>query len=211
MMQTQTQFDLDAGVDCLAFANTLDARHGPEPAEGLKRYDDLVAFTQQIGQLSISRANDLRLLAERNPDQAEDVLRRAKQLRETIYRIFSAVAADTTPDSDDLDLLNTELHEAMAHTRLVPAEDGFDWTWPDEPLALERAIWPIVRSAAELLVSGEIGRIRECAASDCGWLFFDESRNRSRRWCSMQTCGNRAKVDRFRTRHRKAEAMPTKG
>ena len=208
-MQQTTQFDLDAGVDCLAFANTLDGRFDPQPVDRLKTYDDLVAFAHQTGQLSISRANDLHLLAERYPDQAERALTRARTIRETIYRVFSAIAAGNTPEPADLDLLNAELHEAMVHTRLVPAEDGFDWTWPDENIVLERAIWPIVRSAAELLVSGELDRLRECAASDCGWLFFDESRNRSRRWCSMQTCGNRAKVDRFRTRQRKAETLET--
>ena len=86
---------------------------------------------------------------------------------------------------------NADLHEAMARTQLVPENDGFTWTWPDDVVVLERAIWPVVRSAADLLISGELDRVRECAASDCSWLFFDESRNRSRRWCSMSSSGTR--------------------
>jgi predicted RNA-binding Zn ribbon-like protein len=207
MQHTAHQFDLDAGVDCLAFSNTLDGRNDARPQERLASYLDLVEFTFQTGQLSISDANDLRLMAERRPDEATDVLRQAITLREAIYRIFSAIAAQATPQPDDLDLLNAELHEAMAATRLVPTRNGFDWTWPGQPHSLKRAYWPVVRSAAEMLTSGELDRVRECAAHDCGWLFFDESRNRSRRWCSMQTCGNRAKVDRFRTRQR-TEAQP---
>jgi predicted RNA-binding Zn ribbon-like protein len=207
MQQHATQFDLDAGVDCLAFANTLDGRNDVHPQDRLARYEHLVEFAYQTGQLSISDANDLRLMAERRPDDAADVLQQAIVLREAIYRIFSAIAAQTTPRPDDLDLLNAELHEAMAATRLVPTRNGFDWTWPGQPQSLKRAYWPVARSAAEMLISGELDRVRECAAHDCGWLFFDESRNRSRRWCSMQTCGNRAKVDRFRTRQR-IETLP---
>ena len=202
MQQTVNQFDLDAGVDCLAFANTLDNRNDERPLERLPSYTDLVDFALQTDRLTISDANDLRLMAERRPDDAAEVLQRAIMLREAVYRIFSAIAAQATPQPEDLDLLNAELHEAMAATRLVSTGDGFDWTWPGQPHSLKRAYWPVVRSAAEMLVSGELDRVRECAAHDCGWLFFDESRNRSRRWCSMQTCGNRAKVDRFRVRQR---------
>lgn len=207
-MQQTPAFDLDAGIDCLAFANTLDDRHGTAPDDKLRHYADLVAFAEQTGQVSVSRGNDLRLEAERHPEAAATALQKAKTLREAVYRVFSAIAAGETPAEVDLGLINTELHEAMEHTRLVPSEHGFEWTWPDENLSLNRALWPVTRSVAELLISSELDRIRECAASDCGWLFFDESRNRSRRWCSMQTCGNRAKVDRFRTRQRNAATSP---
>lgn len=204
MHQQTFHFDLDAGVDCLAFANTNEDRNVTSPVERLSTYGSLVDFSEQTGQLTVSGANDLRLLAERKPDEAQAVLQRAIRLREAIYRVFSAIAADRTPEPSDLDLLNTELHDAMSHTRLVAVDNGFDWTWPASTPELERALWPVARSAAELLISDELDRVRECAAHDCGWLFFDESRNRSRRWCSMQTCGNRAKVDRFRTRRKDA-------
>jgi predicted RNA-binding Zn ribbon-like protein len=62
-------------------------------------------------------------------------------------------------------------------------------------------LYPIVKSAADLLVSAQLDRIRVCADPQCGWLFLDSSRNRSRRWCSMDTCGNRAKARRFYKRH----------
>ena len=204
MPQQTFHFDLDAGVDCLAFANTNEDRNVTNPVERLSSYGNLVDFSEQTGQLTVSGANDLRLMAERRPDEAQAVLERAIRFREAIYRVFAAIAADHTPEAEDLDLLNDELRDAMSQTRLVPADKGFDWTWPASAMPMERALWPVARSAAELLISGELDRVRECAAHDCGWLFFDESRNRSRRWCSMQTCGNRAKVDRFRTRRKDA-------
>ena len=206
-MHDRQHFDLDAGVDCLAFANTLDGRMDEVPDERLRSYADLVAFAEQTEQLDPSEGERLRQLAVQHPDAAQAVLERAIATRETIYRTFSAVAADRLPDAADLDALNAELHTAMAHFELAAGPERVEWAWQSEQLMLDRPLWPIVRSTADLLTSDETGRIRECAAHDCGWLFFDESRNRSRRWCSMQSCGNRAKVDRFRARQRGAQLV----
>jgi predicted RNA-binding Zn ribbon-like protein len=56
----------------------------------------------------------------------------------------------------------------------------------------------VARSAAELLQSEELGRVRRCDGEDCRWLFLDTSRSRNRRWCDMADCGNTAKVRRYR-------------
>jgi predicted RNA-binding Zn ribbon-like protein len=61
---------------------------------------------------------------------------------------------------------------------------------------------PIWASAADVLDSDSQVRVRRCADEICGKLFIDESRNRSRRWCDMSSCGNRAKIRRFRQRKR---------
>jgi predicted RNA-binding Zn ribbon-like protein len=63
----------------------------------------------------------------------------------------------------------------------------------------------VARAAADLLVSPERALVRECASGTCSWLFVDRSRTHQRRWCSMKTCGNRAKARRFYTRRREAE------
>jgi predicted RNA-binding Zn ribbon-like protein len=63
-------------------------------------------------------------------------------------------------------------------------------------------LWPIVLAAAELLTSAGRARVRECAAHGCGWLFLDTSRSQRRRWCTMASCGNRAKARRFYERTR---------
>ena len=63
-----------------------------------------------------------------------------------------------------------------------------------------RSSAPIVLAAAELLTSPQRLKIRACAAEDCGWLFLDTSRSGRRRWCTMESCGNRAKARRFHAR-----------
>jgi predicted RNA-binding Zn ribbon-like protein len=195
------EFDLDAGALALDFANTLDGRLDPTPQEGLTSYGKLAAFAYQAGAASRETAERLIDLAGRRPLDASATLAKAIALRETIFRAMAEIAAGREPDPEDLAALNAALAEALPHGRVVPAAEGFTWCWEESPGALEQLLWPIAHSAMEILTGGELGRLRECAADDCGWLFIDTTRNRSRVWCSMKSCGNRAKVARYRERH----------
>ena len=107
---------------------------------------------------------------------------------------------ERAPRSIDLETVNDELLKARKNERLISTDEGFRWEWIDGETALDRMLWPVAQSAAELLSAGDFSRLRECGGEQCGWLFEDTSRNRSRQWCHMQDCGNRAKVRRFRTR-----------
>lgn len=131
------------------------------------------------------------------------MLASARSLREVIYRVFAAVAGGGEPSGSDVKALNGWLRTARADQSLVRREGWWTYEWTDGAQPdLERPLWPIAVSAADLLVGDELERVRLCAADDCGWLFLDESRNRSRRWCDMSDCGNRAKVRRYRARQR---------
>ena len=83
----------------------------------------------------------------------------------------------------------------------MPRAGAFGWEF-DAEADLARPAWSIARSAVEILTGELYDLVRECAADDCAWLFIDTSRNHSRRWCSMSSCGNRAKVHQFRQRKR---------
>jgi len=78
----------------------------------------------------------------------------------------------------------------------VRHEQHFAWGWDFYQAALDDIIWPVVRSAADLLTSDTLPMLRICAADDCQWLFMDTSKNQTRRWCNMKSCGNRAKARR---------------
>lgn len=178
--------DLDGGSLPLDFANTLSRQTG----EHLRGYDDLVAFARQAA------------IVERAPETAQGVYERAISLRTALSSIFGAVANGETPPDDALAALNRELAEAMAHARVEPSGGGYGWGWieNDDPA---RLIWPIARAAAELLTDPEqLARVRQCGARDCAWLFMDTSKNRSRQWCDMRTCGNREKARRYLARRR---------
>ncbi len=198
----ETTFDLTAGDICLDLANTLPRRFTPLPRESLRSYRDLVSWGVAAGV--VSDPADLWRGGDRRPDEAADALRRAHGLREAIYRIFSAVAQERAPEEADLTVLNEELSIALARSQIVSVDEGFAWDWRDAEGALDRMLWPVARSAAELLTSDTLVRVRWCGAEDCDWLFADASKNRSRRWCDMSTCGNRAKARQHYQRRRKA-------
>ena len=86
---------------------------------------------------------------------------------------------------------------AYANGRLVPHQGALQWVASADD-DLDRVLWEIGRAAGRLVVSPRLARVRACAASDCGWWFVDDTKNRSRRWCDMKLCGNREKLRRFR-------------
>ena len=198
------QFEFISGELCLDFANTLGNRTDPERrAEHLNGYDDLVIWAEQSGTLSPADAERLRTIAGRRPQLAARTFTRAIALREAIYDVGSAQAAGRSIPAGSLDAISREAAIAATHRRFgYQPRTGFGWEWEAAEDALDRPIWPIAPSATDLLTSPRIEFLRECALETCGWLFLDTSRNRTRRWCDMRTCGNRAKVRRFYQRAR---------
>jgi predicted RNA-binding Zn ribbon-like protein len=196
--------ELRGGDVCLDFANTVGWR-GRGANDYLADFADLVGWGLRAGVVGSAVSEALLLLGEADAGGAERVFRRAIELREAIYGIFSALAAAEGVDRTELALLEREVRDAMSQARLRPEEGGFAWDWEGVEV-LERIVWPIARAAAELLVSPEVARVGECAGEGCGWLYLDTSRNRSRRWCDMRDCGNREKVRRHYQRKRRREA-----
>jgi predicted RNA-binding Zn ribbon-like protein len=190
----------------LDFTHTLADRYGSQRRELLNNYSDLMAWGVFVHLFTDEEAHLLIKIAGQYPAQAEVILKRAILLREAIYRIFSANSEDALPEMVDLALLNAMLAEAMSHACLVSRGDAFVWDWTEngDLDRLKRILWLVVRSAAELLTSEKLHDVRACSAEDCRWLFLDTSKNHSRRWCDMQTCGNQAKARRHYSRKRDA-------
>ncbi len=197
-------FELTGGALCLDFVNTLEHRGEPgREQEHLHAYADLLDWCRQARVLPRPHLVRLRGRALRSQWRAKAVLRRAVILREALYRIFSAVAAGRNATEGDLKLLDAFAAATSAKQRLLLRYGRLRWEWRKPDADLHAPLWPVVRSAVELLTSARCAAVRECAAPDCAWLFLDHSRNRSRRWCDMSVCGNRAKARRFYRRTRK--------
>jgi predicted RNA-binding Zn ribbon-like protein len=197
---------------CLDFTNTVGGRESREAgplvrhadyairSDKLKSYSDLVAWSRHADILTEKEARGLLRLAGNNSSAAKAVFKRGVRLREALYRIFKSIVEGWNPDAEDVDALNRELARAREHELLARTAEGFSWEWDEKGKALDSMIWEVIRSASGLLVSGEVSRVRQCGGENCGWLFLDTSRNRSRQWCDMRDCGNLAKVRRFRER-----------
>ena len=206
---TGYRFDVASLVPqlCLGFANTLGNRLTSHSVERLNHYGDVVAWECERGILSEQEAEQLAQEAARRPVEAASTLARAIVLREAIYRIFSAVAGERSPEAADMMILNIALASALAVLHIVAIEQGFVWAWSRGGEGLDRVLWPVVLSTVNLLTSNELRAVRECAAPNCGWLFLDTTRNRSRRWCDMMVCGNRAKARRHYERKKQAAGL----
>ncbi len=186
-----------AGRLCLDFVNTVGGRDARDLVlrDKLKTYADLATWSRLAGLSTAGEARNLKSYAERYPVRAAATLARAIRLRETLYRIFKAA-----PRRSDMDVVRDEISVAKSHQRLIRAGAGFVWAWDRAENALDSPLWRVSISAADLLTSADLQKLRQCPGNECGWLFLDTSRNRTRRWCDMKDCGNRAKVRRFRRR-----------
>lgn len=179
----------------LDFANTVDG--GPGGGTGFDRlrgYGDLVAWGLRVGFVSEDGADVLIREARRRPEEAEAVYGRALELRGAIYGIFRAVADRERPASDGVEVLRRAESEGLSRAELVRGEDGFRWGWTDGG-DLAGVVWPVAHAAAGLLTSNRLARLKRCAG--CRWLFVDTSKNRGRRWCTMEDCGTQEKVRRY--------------
>jgi predicted RNA-binding Zn ribbon-like protein len=207
MAKPQRRFDLCAGHPALDFVNSLDNRfRAAGPTELLTDYAALLRFARDTGLLD---QRQTRRLADCVPvAAAARTLRDARELREALAAAFYARTASRTPAPSVLAILERHFHAASRHRELrwepSPANPsrgpGAHWDWRRASTRAELPLWLLSQSAAQLMLSDEVSRVRACAAQACRWLFLDTSRNHTRRWCQMQVCGNRMKARRFQAR-----------
>lgn len=188
---------LSGGALCLDFANTVHCYGCADLGEYLNTYHDLVAWSRHVGMITDDEAKILLRRAAGYPAEANSAHRRAIELREGIYRIFTITLKGQSPAQEDLAVFNNYLGKTMMRSQIVKTQAGFYLDMAGNKTKLDWILNPVIRSAADLLVSEEFRRVKKCAGPICGWLFLDISRNRSRRWCDMADCGNRAKASRF--------------
>lgn len=206
---TGTVFEFIGGHLCLDFTNTVGGLRGSVAHEHLASYADLVRWSVAAGILTEQDQATLFQSAGEAPDQAVAVLRRAHMLREAMYSIFSASTAADQPAGESLDTLNLELRHTMSEARISASPSGLAWAWDGDSVGMDRMLGPIARSAAELLTLPDRELVRMCASESCGWLFVDYTKNHRRRWCTMDGCGNRARVRRHRQRtHAEVQDAP---
>ncbi|MBI1731233.1 MAG: ABATE domain-containing protein [Gammaproteobacteria bacterium] len=213
------KFEFIGGQPALDFVNTASRRDIGPFKERLENYGDLVDWAEEAKALPNQVPGDLRKAASQHPAAAARVLEDARTLREALYRIFRAFAATTNINSasaEDMALLNAVFRRANEHRTLccsqmmiAPNTNGaptFDWKWDEGGAELDRVLWPVALAAADLVTAGDPQRIKECGGDNCNWLFLDQSKNRSRRWCTMEDCGSKVKAKRHYHRQKQSTA-----
>ena len=191
----------DSGDLCLDFANTAAWHASEKPEEKLTGYEDVITWGEEGGLITPDAASRLRRLALEDPETALKTFQAAHRFREALYRVFSNRYTNQPIEEEDLAVVNTAVQNAMLHLQLKPMADKFGWDWTPGYENPDFILWCVARSAAELLTSDQAARVRVCEDDrGCGYLFIDQSKNHSRRWCSMDSCGNRAKARRHYSR-----------
>jgi predicted RNA-binding Zn ribbon-like protein len=193
-------YKLIGGALALEFSNTVSWRGTEREHDWLDRFSNYLLWGRYTGILNDVDFASLERRSEARPAEAESALQSAGELRESIYRLFSSSQAGHGLQPGDLRGLNVYLGEALHHLELGVTVSSVHWRWNDMHSNLRSVLWPVAWSAAELLQSSDLSLVRACES--CGWLFLDRTRNHSRRWCTMEDCGNREKVRRYRTRRR---------
>lgn len=193
-------YDFSSGSLCLDFLNTA-ATHEPVTGEELHSYLHLVEWARQANLLDDEMVDSLRGQAAVRADESRTFYDNVIALRESIYRLVTSAIGEGPANLDDLESFNTALTATLQNARLAVDEAGFYRMWREAPEAIDRPLWSVLDAAAGLLISpGLLQRVKHCMGERCDWLFIDNSRNHSRRWCRMSGCGNRAKARRSYSR-----------
>jgi predicted RNA-binding Zn ribbon-like protein len=195
-------FKLFAGHPALELVNTLDLRFSTETTELLPAYGDLLRLVTQLRLLTPEQARKLgRTVGEKD---AQRVLSSTIELREALASLLYARIDGGKPQVSQLETLEKHFHAAALRRRLSPADGQLAWTWSGVEQRAEIPLWKLAQAASDLLVSSDAERVKDCGDPTCRWLFLDTSKNHTRRWCDMKTCGNRMKARRHQARYQNA-------
>ncbi|MBM3622655.1 MAG: hypothetical protein FJX20_18400 [Alphaproteobacteria bacterium] len=189
---------------CLEFVNTRYWRGSHPSTETLNAPEDLLAWCEANRAHLPDAVAEVAAHWRAHPKQAEQALRQSVAIREAIHDAFAQVASGRQPDATVLAPLNQALAQAPGRTSLRPSDRGMAWTLPRMQASVPALLASVLWSAGDLMMSGKLDRVRRCANDKCQWLFLDDSRGGTRRWCTMSSCGNRAKAHRHYARKKSA-------
>jgi predicted RNA-binding Zn ribbon-like protein len=196
--------DLVGGELAWDFTNTSSGRGSASPQEHLRDFDTLMRWVEHARVMPPSDCAYARSELISHPRRSRRIFDQAIAMRELIWTIGTALAEQRPVPGKLLDLLSAAHAENLKHAEMKMRSGSYIWVWDPRKDIQAAILGPITLSALTLLMEKELLRTRRCAGQECGWLFFDTTKNNRRRWCEMRVCGNRAKVRASRERQRQA-------
>jgi predicted RNA-binding Zn ribbon-like protein len=191
-------FKLFAGHPALELVNTLDLRFSANPQDLLPTYADLLRFAAQLRLITAEQARKLGRTVR--AQDAQHVLASTVELREALAVVLYDWIDGNKPTDGQVGILERHFHAAAQHRRLGNGDERLVWSWAGYEQQAELPLWMLAQSASDLLVSEDAKQVKGCGDPTCRWLFLDLSKNHTRRWCDMKTCGNRMKARRHQAR-----------
>ena len=188
------------GELALDFANTESGRGDDSHQDHLQAPGDVADWLSHAKALGPDESRWLKGWAKARPSEGATLLAHAHALRQDVHAIAATIARRQMPPAAAMTRLNAFHGQCLSCATLRPGGSAFHWGWDIERHPVQAALAPVALSAMAILTGLDLARVKECGGEHCGWLFYDRSKNNSRRWCEMEICGNRAKQKRLRTR-----------
>jgi len=187
--------DVLGGWLCLDFTNTVGSRREEPMFDYLTGYEAILIWSSRLSTLEEDQIKELREIAAQNSKQAQISFLNIQSAREALFQFFQAMSFHKIPTNKIQSQFNFFIHQSFKHLALTFSVEGTaKWDWKKSAKPLDLPLYPIMHSAYQLVNSDLMARLKEC---HCGWLFLDRSKNQSRRWCDMQTCGSAHKARRY--------------
>lgn len=188
------------GELCFDFANTVSWRNREIPHEWLNSVENLATWCQLVGIFNEVESRQLIKELSISHGTIEKNLSLLQEFREVIFRLFSAIANNETPLKKDIKYLNNFASQRIGARKITYNKKAFFFELESTLTLFDKIIHKVFYSVTHMATHMDLSRANKCKS--CEWLFYDKSRNRSRRWCVMEDCGNRNKVNSFNTRQR---------
>jgi len=181
----------------------VNCEQGLRRFDALRDFESLVRWLEAASVLDAERAGGIRRRAQQQPAGAAAALVDSRRVRSALRSLAERGPASERIRSDGLAEINRVLGRSAGTRRVEVRGDGtYIRSFVPVGDAFAGLVIPIVESAADALILGELSRVRRCADGRCQRVFFDNTKNGRRRWCDMATCGNRAKAARHREKLR---------
>jgi predicted RNA-binding Zn ribbon-like protein len=177
------------------FINTISWRGTEKEHDWLDKPQNFITWALASGIINTRKAKGLKL----QPDaDLENQLGQVHTTRNDLYKILIPLAFDKKPNSELIKKMNTMINKISRYHHIDPR--NYQWVW-DEPFSFTEVLAPVIWNAAHIITDLDHSRVRHCPT--CNWIFYDKTKNGSRKWCDMEDCGSRDKSLRYY--HRKKD------
>jgi len=193
--RTLETITLDGGTLSFHFINTVRDRKVENIHNYLTNYQDVITWCKRMELMGEDELKQLSDYAFKNSGEAEKAYLKAIDLRETMFSLFSAIAADVKPDKEIQEKFNGYLSEALSKIALSFDQEKFFFDINTLQIQLDKPIWLVLKDTYRLLRDDDRKRMKEC--KKCGWIFLDQTKNNTKLWCNPQICGSTSKATRY--------------
>jgi len=185
---------------CLDFVNTQIVENG-HPVDLLRDFSNLVEWLVKAQILNSTDAKEA--LKGWDEPYRKRIFEKAIAFRAVLRDMVERIAKGKSVQQSTIDKINKMLSNRIGYYELIESRGGFKVQFHAESNKAIHLIVPIAELASDLLCHNSLSLIKKCENPNCILYFYDISKNHTRRWCSMNVCGNRAKVAAHYNRHQR--------